>query len=162
MLKFPVNFRKLASDLMPFFLRDPQTVKLIEHPNSALQEVNDNLVTFRDGISFDLSFTSGKAYLQEVLNQLFDPIDRGIFIENQTDFLADNFIKFDVESGTDDFTYFESEGKPPRFYYLESEYAIAVTFIVFVPAALVFDQDEMEALVNKYRAAGRPFEIQTY
>lgn len=159
---FNINFRKLASDLMPHFLREPQHVKIYEHPLSAIQEVNNNLLVVRDQIAFDLSFTGQKIYLQELLNLIFDPIGRAIYIENQTDFLNDNFEYFDIEGQSPEYEYFEAEGNPPSYDYLQSEYGLAATFIVFVPNSLVFDLNEMNALINKYRAAGRPHAIQLF
>ncbi len=43
-----------------------------------------------------------------------------------------------------------------------SEYLTLYEFIVMVPVAVVFDINEMKALVNYYKAAGKRYTIQTY
>jgi hypothetical protein len=159
---FNINFKKLASDLLPHFLRDEQLVALFKHPLSAVKKVNDDLVTTRDSIAFDLSFTGQKIYLQELLNLTFDPAGRAIYIENQTDFLADNFTFNEIEGRGLGFINYDAEATSPDFHALQEEYTVPVAFLVYVPSALVFDQDEMEATINKYRAAGKSFAIQLY
>lgn len=159
---FKLNFKKLVSDLEPFFLRLLKHLAYLRSAAKPLKDINDSLIITRDKINFDLSFTGQKIYLQEILNQLFDTASRRIFIENQTDFLLDNFIHFDVEQKPPFFLHFEAEGKPPTFFSFETEYGLDFDFVVFVPSTLTFDENEMRALVNKYRAAGRTFDIQTF
>lgn len=51
----------------------------------------------------------------------------------------------------------------PRPYMRNStESLVLYDFIIWVPAGLVFDQDEMGALVATYKLAGKRYSIQTY
>ena len=49
-----------------------------------------------------------------------------------------------------------------RFYLHQSSEYLPKGFIVYVPIAVVFDEDQMRALIDLYRLAGMYYEIQTY
>lgn len=158
---FELDVRKLVVDAMAHFLRGPIFQAFVKVSAKELDTIHQDTLTIRDTALFDLSFTAQKNYLQELMNITFDPIGRGIFIEN-TIIFPDNFTFFDSEARPDTFVFFDSESKPPLTTRFQSEAQGDSDFIIFVPVALVFDEDEMRSLVNKYRAAGKTFEIETY
>lgn len=48
------------------------------------------------------------------------------------------------------------------WFYNQSEYISAFDFIVWVPVAVVFDINEMKAVINLYKLAGKRYQILTY
>ena len=105
-------------------------------------------------------------YLQAALNDLFDPVSRGIFI-------SDGPFEDPL------FIYLEDEDKPvwlrlvseagatpypdPEPLFLDSEtYAEGIGFIVNVPVAVVFDMARLKALVDFYRLPGKTYSVITF
>lgn len=50
----------------------------------------------------------------------------------------------------------------PRLYLYQSDEYVSLGFIVWVPVGLVYDVDQMNAWINKYKLAGITHTIQTY
>lgn len=155
--------------------------------------------TESDRIVYQMSFNGQTIYLEHVLNDRFDPVNRGIYIEN-------------VDSIVGLYIYNKPEPKPKNYIYRKwnSTYTYAVgeyaqhdtgvyrcvqvntnsmpfignpdwqfhrgrvviinksevyaqdDFIVWVPVGVVFDINEMKALINYYKLAGKKYSIQTY
>lgn len=114
-----------------------------------------------------LSNNSQVCNLESVLNDVFDPAYRGIYIEdglyNDPLFtflfpeLKPQWLATQAESGMTDFD-------SPAVLFTNSETSLLTSaFIVRVPASLSFEPDRMKALINKYRIPGKSvYEIQTY
>jgi hypothetical protein len=52
--------------------------------------------------------------------------------------------------------------KKPPYIRQRAEFGGSISFIVYVPIALVFDINKMKAIINYYKLAGRGYLIQTY
>jgi hypothetical protein len=98
-------------------------------------------------------------YLEAVLNDMFDPLTRGIYIEDGSfedpvyAFLVSEthpvWLGLAVEAGM------VSYALPSALYTATETSVLGNSFQVKVPAAISFDADRMRALINKYRIAGK-------
>lgn len=167
MSNFIVNFKKLVKDIT-FHLRrhkvsDGENNLFIDYMQAMIKGISDTydqFVVFREQTLKDLNFTSQNISLSKILNLTFDPSLQRIFIENNTDFLPDNFVSFENEALPPIFTHFENEGADPLYTFFQDEYDnLDVDFFVHVPADQSLDLNEVRALVNKYRFAGKLFGI---
>lgn len=150
-----------------------------------------------------LQFTGQIKWLEHVLNDRFDNIARGIYIDNIIDNRVVFFVFNKIEAQPKQYVYnkwnsmvpyntgeyaawdtrvwkyigatpaanrrpdifpslWNDEG-PRRYLYNKTEYyGGGDSFIVFVPAGVIFDTSEMKALINRYKLAGKTYSIQTY
>lgn len=105
--------------------------------------------------------------LEAALNDIFDPVTRGIFISDP-DFVDPDFLyRRDEEKPV--FVAVRSElpvgaYTAPIYLYRRSELYMGggPSFIVNVPATLFFDEARMRALIERDRLPGRVYEIVTF
>ncbi len=108
-----------------------------------------------------------KMYLEKALNDAFDPLGRGIYIDN-------------VGNHSRLYLYRKGEPRPIKYIYKKGEINVFVypekltfvkskeeyfgtnDFVVYVPSSLVLNQAELSELVNSYKAVGKRFTIDTY
>ena len=100
-------------------------------------------------------------YLEHYLNDQFDQVGQGIFIENieESDF---TFIYQKIEQKPPTFYYNKSEAQPAKYLYNFNELLEGDNYIVNVPAAIVFDPLLMRSKIDFYNNAGRNYSIVTY
>lgn len=158
---YNVDFDRLVRLNLPEWKRKPIMLGFIYTLIKGCKDIHVQLMSLRNNTSRFLNFNGQTIYLEHILNEEFDPNGWGVYIDNVID-RSFTFI-YNKSEGRDPFyIYNKSEGKPPRYIYNKIEYLSTVDFIVYVPLAVVFDIDQMTALVNKYRYASRTFQIITY
>lgn len=126
-----------------------------------LKSIHTQFLQFRNDTTYWLYFNGQIIYMEHVLNDQFDPANRGIYIENLADIQYD-YLYNAIEQRTPIYLDNVSENKPPDYFVNQSEYDAHTTFIVWVPSTVTFDANKMKAIVNKYRIAGKTYQIQTY
>ena len=118
-------------------------------------------IQYRKDALYKVSFNGQIIYLEHILNDTFDNINRGIYIDNVADNRHDYFYN-KVELKPNVYLYNLSEGGPHLYLKNKAEYSNLYDFIVMVPTAVTFDNNAMKALVNYYKLAGKRYTIQTY
>lgn len=101
-------------------------------------------------------------FLEGALNDVFDAVDRGIYIDDPV-YVDPVYVYRNFELKPV-YIYKDVEAQPV-YVYKDSELYSAggVQFVVFVPVALVYDVDRLKALVNFYRLASKwHWTIETY
>lgn len=156
---FDINYTSLIKQLLPVRLR--MTVQrawlgCLVNPVIYLYNL---FYANRLANLYELAHNSQVCYLQAALNDMFNNSDRLIYV-------ADGFFRDPL------WLYRRSEAKPvwlgrrsevgsvtftnPEPLYTRSEVsAMGWQFIVYYPDGLVFDENQMRALVDKYRLAGK-------
>jgi len=86
----------------------------------------------------------------------------GIWIENTASLIPTTFIYTAGEAQPPLYIYGDAEGEPPLYIYSAAEYESQYDFIVKIPAAFAYDEDEVKAFVTRFRVAGKRFAIETY
>jgi hypothetical protein len=132
-----------------------------------VEQLHNSFTINRQDNLYQLSHNSQVVYLQAALNDVFDPISRGII-------MADGAFEDPL------FTYLVIEEKPlllglvseigtatypdPQYLYTDIETSLLGNcFIVKVPAGVSFDMERMKAAINKYRLPGKnTYDIITY
>jgi len=71
---------------------------------SASQYINDITKAFTDLISYETKFNGQSVYIERYLNDQYDPINRGIYIENFSDVIY-NYFSNKAELEPDVYTY---------------------------------------------------------
>jgi hypothetical protein len=156
---FDINYDFLRVQLLPVRLRKTNTSAWLKCLISPVKWLFHQFKLQRDGQLYLLSHNSQVVYLEAVLNDMFDPLTRGIYIEDGSfedpvyAFLVSEthpiWVGLAVEAGTVSYVL------PTALYTATETTVLGNSFLVKVPAAISFDADRMRALINKYRIAGK-------
>lgn len=172
---FDIDYSKdgLPRFLNPVRLRLPIRLAWIAALMSSVKYTYDEFTTNRLNNLYILNHSSQVCYIEAALNDVFDPMARGIYI-------ADGPYHDPV------YTYLDDEEKPvfldldseigdsvipdpdPVPLYMDSEcYTLGVQFVVMVPyavsVALGYDEHRLKAIVDRYRLASKNnYTVQTF
>jgi len=195
---FDVNWYKLIRTFTFWALRKTKFLAFVQVLFSGIRTIHTNFLAYKDAVFEVLKWNSQIIYLTALLNNKWDNINRGIYIENTAN-VKRIILWNEIELRPP--VYFYNEYDPAVNYdagefaaygdsiwktlipttgimpvegvnwtlhkkrdYLknESEYIPSYDFIVWVPVAVVFDVNQMKALINTYKLAGKIYSIQTY
>lgn len=85
MSKYDINYGKLATLLMPMCLRGGKLQAIASVLMSPLANVKNELIAFRDEKHYRMTHNAQTCYLRAVINDKFDPDERGIYITEDGD-----------------------------------------------------------------------------
>lgn len=177
---YNIDFRNIASLLLPPFLRKVKTKDWLFSLLKPLIDIYELFIAFRLLTIQKLSFTGQVIYLEKLLNDKYDEDDRGIFISEGTDMeyvyvgnVTENqpvFIGNKAEYTLDDNDVYVDIYDASNAIYIgnKAEFYVQDDFIVNVPQA-IYDElvsghilDGMKALINLYKLAGKNYTIIPY
>ena len=167
-----VNFRLIASKLVPTFIRSESVLALVYSAVAGVQYVNSLFVIYAADIRRKLRTNGQTIYLELYLNTFFsiqyDPATRA------ADIIAGNIIYIQDGANIDrEFIFRRSEIKAPLYIRLRSEAAPLYLrriseeapkqdFILNIPAAVTYYEPAVRALVDEFRIAGKRYILQSY
>lgn len=157
---FSVIFKDIAFKLLPIHLRLGWILYYLTAGLKPLQDLNDAFIIFKNKIDYKLSFNGQIINLEHILNDTYDDIVRGIYIEDGANVVY-TYLFNKIESKPPLFLFQQSEASP-HFLKTNSENMTTVQFIIKVPVAVVYDEYIMRQLVDKYKQAGVIYSIETY
>lgn len=158
---YRIDYSKLIRLLLPVRLRKLATIAFIRALTLPVSSLHASFMAYRNDANYKINHNSQVCYLQAVLNDNFDFVQRRIYI---------------TDSEILDWTRFlwkESEDKPimlyeDSYFMLNSENFIgadSIDFVVFVPSDLglvLDDYNRMNAFLRYYKLAGKRYIIQEY
>lgn len=164
---FDVNYDTLRTQLLPVRLRKQNLKAWLNCLIAPVRWLYDRFRRNRVANLYDLAHNSQVVYMEAALNDTFDPVGRGIRIEDGPyedplfvylpPELEPLWLGLDSEAGAMPFA-----TPVPLFTSAETS-SMGYAFIVKVPAAVLFDAGRMKALIDKYRIAGRNiYQVTTY
>ena len=127
---------------------------------SGLQTLNNKFNAYTQSVQEDIKFNGQKIYLQRRLNDLYDPTNRAIYIVTSQN-IETKYI-FDNSESQTDYIYNIIEASAPFYIGDISEAGLGYEFIVYVPVALVYNDEAFDATINRYKAVDKRYIIQTY
>lgn len=157
---FDVNFKDIVNKLLPLEIRKEPNQSILYALVKPLQTLNESFVIFRNAINYKLLFNAQVIYLEHFLNDLYDPINRGIYIEDTAD--IEYTYLFNKSENRPVYIYNKSEGKPKFYLYNKQEYGGLYEYIIMVPVGISFNELLMRKQVNIYNNAGRRYLIKTF
>ena len=116
--------------------------------------------------NYELDFNGQVISLERLLNDQYDNTLRRIFIEDSAA-TEQPFLFFSSDNNVsegDSWLFFDGDTNVAitDFWFFEEVSQYVVDFVVNVPSALVYEQAELIAYVNKYKLAGKSFAIATF
>lgn len=112
---FNVNYDSLLANNTPLELTQPKRIAWLKIVLFQVKLLYNTFVQYRSDSLYKLSFNGQIVYLKHVLNDIFDPNNRGVWIDNVADV---NYF----------YLYNEIEIKPP--FYAYNNYDNAATYAV--------------------------------
>lgn len=157
---FTVDIDKLSKWMLPLRLRTVLLVDLVKCAVKPTKQVYQQFLAHRSENIYEIVHNGQVCKLEAVLNDRFDNTLRRVYI-------IDGLVILPL------FTYKRVEVKPiylrkrseatgVKYLRKRSEHSLGGTFIINVPSAITFDTNEMKALTNKYKQAGKAYSIQTF
>lgn len=125
-----------------------------------LRDVYEYLIAFRSDVEYELQFTGQVIYLEHILNDKFDPVNRLIFIEDAAD-VEYLYIYNNSEPETGPYVYNNSETFNDLYLQTTSEQISNQAFIINIPSTGI-NQTQLKAVVDKYKLAGKIYSINIY
>lgn len=157
---FDIDFTKLTTWLLPAPLRSATWLAWVRVMVSQVVVLYQAFGRNRAANLYGLGITPQVCYLEKLLNDRFDTGLRRIYIG-------------DPEEQTGYFIYQDAEDKPLLLFtdaeaegvttYTDTEAGVSsVDFVVFVPVSLIFNQQELLALLDVYKLAGTSYILNYY
>jgi hypothetical protein len=151
------NWRKLIRWLTPQPLRKPRLLAFLRAFVSGVQHVHALFINFKLSTEYTLTITPQVCYLEKMLNDRFDFLERRIYITDAISVLP-LWLALKVEDKPL-WLALRSEQKP-LWLPMRSELSFfSGDFTIVVPADVVYDYDEFAARVNMYKLASKQWNI---
>ena len=142
-------------------LRHKEWIQSLLRP---LQSLHDTFYTYLVNTFYKLHITGQVIYLEHYLNDLFDPVERRIYI-NDGSLVLPPFLYLSIDDQPPLYLYLNSDGGDPFYLYNNIDYSGQVLFIIYFPDAIpVTNVLEIQVgnSINHYRRAGSIYELQNY
>jgi hypothetical protein len=160
---FNFEIRNTIKRLAPPQLRKPKFIAWLYRMLIKLRHKKTEFDALRTYWDYNLKFSSQTMSLEARLNQQYNLIMGSIYIVTQNSANDAVYTFWINENQPSPFIYFLAEGNTPTFItWLGEGSASALDFIVYVPFTLVFDENEMRAIIDLYRLAGKRYAIELY
>lgn len=153
---YNINYSRLAILLLPSFLRNKILVPMVSAMASPLDDLHSEFLSLKNGIDFN-SY-SQVCYMQGLINNHFDPLERRIKIRNTA--LDLNYYLF-----------WKEQNKKPVLLRADSSYILArdfeigtthIDFEVVLPEGYVLSENEeirLTNLVDQSKLASKRYKI---
>ncbi|MDI3319118.1 hypothetical protein [Pinibacter soli] len=155
---YNLDIKKLAIILTPVILRKRRFIAWLAALVTPIDYVYKLFVRFRGDMLYRLQITGQVCYVEKMLNDRYDTIQRRIYIRQAKEY-PPLFLYQKIE-GKPVILYTKAEQRDKTFLYTKAESGKdTVDFIVYVPAIINFNEKELLALVNTYKLAGKTYKV---
>lgn len=155
---FNIDYNKIIQWLQPKAIRHPLTMAWLRLLVSPVAKAHQLFKRNRANNLYMLGITPQVCYLEKMLNDRFDFGSRRIRIGDPAG--QDVWFAYQEEELKPEVMYQESEEQPVYTYSDNEAGVITTDFIVYVPASLSFNENEMKALLDMYKMAGKRYKIE--
>lgn len=155
--------KELIEKLLPPIRRKSRQIAWLFRLHLIARGIFEQFDAFRVRVNECLLYSSQTLSLQAYLQLKFN--SNGIFIVNDFSGIEPIFIYWLFENQEQTTIYYFSEGEEnPTIHYLseEAQSQLNHDFIVQVPAILSPQEDQIKAMINKLKLAGKRYKIEYY
>ncbi|MCW3467647.1 hypothetical protein [Chitinophaga nivalis] len=156
---FEINYPKLVRLLLPPRLRQPRQVAWLQALTTPVSYLFQQFRRNRNANIYRLKITPQVVYLEKLLNERYDISNRRIRITDA--FSYEPWYIYQIAEDKPQFLYQPGEHKPVHLFTKDEIGQQTVDFYVTVPQHLEFNENEMRALLDNYKLAGKTYKIQT-
>lgn len=154
---YRINWNRFVILNTPNELRKVKYVKYLISFFEAIKKLYSLFRLFRIQQLYEAEINGQTIQLERVLNDVYDPTERRIYITDGGVYTPPIFYDFDKNRPV----IFAAEGATNPIFYsdINIEDAVAFNFFVHVPEDIFFQKDRMKATVTKYKNISRTFDI---
>ncbi len=158
---YTVDWSILLRLLLPTRLRKPRMLAFLNAAVEPIRELYQSFLSFREASLYKVRFNSQIVYLEAVLNDQFDAVQRRIRIENAT-FRAGLYL-YEPEQQLDVYLYLDDMNVNNTDVYLRDFDGDGFDFFVFVPLEPERSDGNLEnrikSYVNYYKLYSKNYQI---
>lgn len=160
---YDINWDLLVKRMLPTSKRSTWHLEWLDSVLNGVIVLYNDFQTFKSSTLTELSYNSQKLLFEKALNDNFDATEKRIYIDNSADDLEDSFC-YAISEGEEDAYCYKLTEEPfsGRYTYRIFEYVNPLDFTVFVPLALTSLTENIKALVNFYKLAGKRYIIEYF
>ncbi|KAA2244562.1 hypothetical protein F0L74_00880 [Chitinophaga agrisoli] len=155
---FDVDLPKLVRLLLPPRLRTVKHVAWLQALTNPVNYLYQQFRRNRDANLYRLSITPQVVYLEKLLNDRYDIAGRRISIKDAV-VLTSEYI-YQEQELKPVYIYTEAENRPVHLFTDAEIGGGSVDFFVLAPSDLTYNENEMTALIDNYKLAGKRYKIQ--
>lgn len=155
--KYHIDFKNLLIQLLPKPLRKVKWLSFLLTLISPVIGLYNAFMAFRNLMLYRLTITPQVCFLEKMLNDRYDPIERRIWIDDAK--VYDYIYVFLKVEDKPVYFYKKSENKPVYMYTRAETNIFGADFTINIPLAVVYNMNELIALVNSYKLASKKFKI---
>lgn len=154
--KYNFNFRTLIGWLLPSFMRKTRMIAWLYAVVKVLRDLHATFIAF-GGQKFDEIKYNGQTI--KLRNLLVSTYGAGITITNNINTNVDIYLAYEANDPQNEHA-FEAGSSGNGFVFEADTIPLGqADFTINIPAAITYDEDELRALVNKYKLYGKTFDI---
>lgn len=143
---------------LPPFLRGANILAFLYSAIKPLVDIQTAFYQFYQDKKYELTFNGQVIYLEHLLNDKFDNTLRRIYIGDASQ--TPNVFVFNKSEGNEPVYLFNnSEYQSETYLFNASEETPGVDFFVFVPIGLSYNLNLMIKYLNKFKTAGKRYQI---
>lgn len=152
-----LDLQYIKEAVIPRKLRKPNFLYFMTACFKPLISVNLLFNQYFNKKKYDLSFNGQVIYLKHILNDIFDPTNRLIEIEDTNQIQEIYLFNREEEN---EITYLHNTSENDPLYLRQNlEYQEGTSFTVFLPNGLSYNEVEMKSILNTYKIAGKLYKI---
>lgn len=155
---FEVDLPKLVRLLVPPRMRKMKHVAWLQALTNPVNYLYQQFRRNRDANLYRLYITPQVVYMEKLLNDRYDISGRRIRIKDALVYDAEYL--YQEQELKPVYIYREEENKPVYLFTDDEIGSDSVDFFVLVPSDLTFNENEMTALIDNYKLAGKRYKIQ--
>lgn len=158
------DFHKNMTLLIPFKIRGQRFAAWISALLSPLQSVNLVFTEVGRKIRYKADFTGQVIYLEHYLNDLFDPAERRIFIDDPIQTQIERSVIFNKTDDENTLIVANKSENLNTYIINQTATETNIDFVVHAPGSVFVQADELEwrAHIDEYRIAGKKYSFQTF
>ncbi len=155
--KYNINFKTLVIWLLPSVLRKPRVIALAMNFIGGIVKIYNSLMAFRVSMLYKLTISPQVCFLEKALNDRYDDLLRRITISDPKQY--DYLYVYRKSENKPQYIYKRSESKPVWLYTRAETARFQVDFLILIPVAVLFNANELKALVDSYKLASKKFKV---
>lgn len=157
-MRYDFDQSKFIGQMLPSFMRKPRAKAFLESLLKPMADIYALFATAKALFDVQVNYNAQELLFSFVLNNIFDPVQRRIVVETNTQVgvYISAYLKQENQPRTPAYRI----GEGPKIVVGRFEDAIVTDFFVRVPAALLAaQQTAIGRIVKKYKLAGKTFEF---
>ena len=157
MINIDIDVRNEAN--LPISKRKFLNIAWLKFLSKPIRRILDEYYTHRKTNELLIHMNGQVIYIEHILNHYFDPINKGIYITDSAQVEEGVVLYNDAEDNEETYLYNDAENADETYFFNQEELQNWADFIVNIPSSVTYNEQQLRALVNRYKIAGKNYII---